>query len=53
MGPVQRQNLGETLLAANLIDDVQMQIALAEERQTGEKVLRTLEVHEAIQGTER
>jgi hypothetical protein len=37
-----RQNLGEMLLAANLIDDVQMQIALAEQRQTGKRFGSTL-----------
>jgi Type II secretion system (T2SS), protein E, N-terminal domain len=39
---VHRQNLGEMLMAANLIDDVQMQIALAEQRQTGKKFGSTL-----------
>jgi type II secretion system (T2SS) protein E len=39
---VQRQNLGEMLLAANLIDEVQMQIALAEQRQTGKRFGSTL-----------
>lgn len=37
-----RQNLGEMLLAANLIDEVQMQIALAEQRQTGKRFGSTL-----------
>ena len=32
-----RQNLGEMLIAANLIDEVQMQIALAEQRQSGKR----------------
>ena len=36
------QNLGEMLLAANLIDEVQMQIALAEQRQTGRRFGSTL-----------
>ncbi|HUP45195.1 MAG TPA: hypothetical protein VM779_06750 [Thermoanaerobaculia bacterium] len=39
---MQRQNLGEMLLAANLIDEVQMQIALAEQRQTGKRFGSTL-----------
>ena len=39
---MQRQNLGEMLLAANLIDEVQMQIALAEQRQTGRRFGSTL-----------
>jgi hypothetical protein len=39
---VHRQNLGEMLLAANLIDEVQMQIALAEQRQTGKRFGSTL-----------
>jgi len=34
MSSVHRQNLGDMLVAANLIDEVQMQIALAEQRQT-------------------
>ena len=42
MCAVHRQNLGEMLLAANLIDDVQMQIALAEQRQTGKRFGSTL-----------
>ncbi|HSP13834.1 MAG TPA: hypothetical protein VLV78_03670 [Thermoanaerobaculia bacterium] len=42
MSPVHRQNLGEMLLAANLIDEVQMQIALAEQRQTGRRFGSTL-----------
>ena len=37
-----RQNLGEMLLAANLIDQVQMQIALAEQRRTGKRFGSTL-----------
>jgi len=37
-----RQNLGEMLIAANLIDEVQMQIALAEQRQTGNRFGSTL-----------
>lgn len=37
-----RQNLGEMLIAANLIDEVQMQIALAEQRQTGKRFGSTL-----------
>ncbi len=37
-----RQNLGEMLLAANLIDEVQMSIALAEQRQTGKRFGSTL-----------
>ena len=39
---MQRQNLGDMLLAANLIDEVQMQIALAEQRQTGRRFGSTL-----------
>jgi hypothetical protein len=39
---MQRQNLGDMLLAANLIDEVQMQIALAEQRQTGKRFGSTL-----------
>jgi len=39
---MQRQNLGEMLVAANLIDDVQMQIALAEQRQGGKRFGSTL-----------
>lgn len=42
MSAVHRQNLGEMLLAANLIDEVQMQIALAEQRQTGRRFGSTL-----------
>ncbi len=42
MCPVHRQNLGDMLLAANLIDEVQMQIALAEQRQTGKRFGSTL-----------
>ena len=37
-----RQNLGEMLLAANLIDEVQMQIALAEQKHTGRRFGSTL-----------
>jgi hypothetical protein len=37
-----RQNLGEMLVAANLIDEVQMQIALAEQKQTGNRFGSTL-----------
>ena len=37
-----RQNLGDMLLAANLIDEVQMQIALAEQRQSGKRFGSTL-----------
>lgn len=37
-----RQNLGDMLLAANLIDEVQMQVALAEQRQTGKRFGSTL-----------
>ena len=36
------QNLGEMLIAANLIDEVQMQIALAEQKQTGNRFGSTL-----------
>ncbi len=39
---VHRQNLGDMLLDANLIDEVQMQIALAEQRQTGRRFGSTL-----------
>lgn len=39
---MQRQNLGDMLLAANLIDEVQMQIALAEQRQNGKRFGSTL-----------
>lgn len=39
---MQRQNLGEMLVAANLIDEVQMQIALAEQKQTGKRFGSTL-----------
>ncbi len=42
MCAVHRQNLGEMLLAANLIDEVQMQVALAEQRQTGKRFGSTL-----------
>src|SRR5260370_35039157 len=37
-----RQNLGDMLMAANLIDAVQMQVALAEQRQTGKRFGSTL-----------
>ena len=37
-----RQNLGEMLVAANLIDEVQMQIALAEQKRTGKRFGSTL-----------
>lgn len=37
-----RQNLGEMLVAANLIDEVQMQIALAEQKQSGKRFGSTL-----------
>jgi type IV pilus assembly protein PilB len=37
-----RQNLGDMLLAANLIDEVQMQVALAEQRQGGKRFGSTL-----------
>ena len=37
-----RRNLGEMLVAANLIDEVQMQIALAEQKQTGKRFGSTL-----------
>jgi type IV pilus assembly protein PilB len=37
-----RQNLGDMLLAANLIDEVQMQIALAEQKQNGKRFGSTL-----------
>ena len=37
-----RQNLGEMLIAANLIDEVQMQIALSEQKQTGQRFGSTL-----------
>lgn len=39
---VQRRNLGEMLLAANLIDEVQMEIALAEQAVTKKKFGSTL-----------
>ena len=39
---MQRQNLGEMLVAANLIDEVQMQIALSEQKQTGKRFGSTL-----------
>lgn len=37
-----RQNLGDMLVAANLIDEVQMQIALSEQRRTGKRFGSTL-----------
>jgi hypothetical protein len=37
-----RQNLGEMLIAARLIDEVQMQIALAEQKRTGRRFGSTL-----------
>src|SRR5829696_6419918 len=37
-----RQNLGEMLIAANLIDEVQMQVALAEQRGSGKRFGSTL-----------
>ena len=37
-----RQNLGDMLIAANLIDEVQMQVALAEQRRTGRRFGSTL-----------
>ncbi len=37
-----RQNLGDMLLAANLIDEVQMQIALAEQKTSGKRFGSTL-----------
>jgi len=39
---MQRQNLGDMLIAANLIDEVQMQIALAEQKHTGRRFGSTL-----------
>jgi len=42
MSLVHRQNLGDMLLAANLIDEVQMQIALAEQKQNGKRFGSTL-----------
>src|SRR3982751_288981 len=42
MAPMRKQNLGDMLIAANLIDEVQMQIALAEQRQTGKRFGSTL-----------
>lgn len=40
--PVHRQNLGAMLVAANLIDEVQMQIALSEQKRTGRRFGSTL-----------
>src|SRR5437763_9333611 len=37
-----KQSLGQMLVAANLINEVQMQIALAEQRQTGKRFGSTL-----------
>ena len=37
-----KQTLGDMLLAANLIDEVQMQIALAEQKRTGRRFGSTL-----------
>ncbi|HEX8254685.1 MAG TPA: hypothetical protein VF846_16195, partial [Thermoanaerobaculia bacterium] len=37
-----RQNLGEMLIAANLIDEVQMEVALAGQKQTGKRFGSTL-----------
>jgi len=37
-----KQSLGQMLVSANLIDEVQMQIALAEQRQTGKRFGSTL-----------
>ncbi|HKR65390.1 MAG TPA: hypothetical protein VJZ00_16780 [Thermoanaerobaculia bacterium] len=37
-----RQNLGDMLIAANLIDEVQMRIALEEQKQTGKRFGSTL-----------
>ena len=37
-----RQNLGDMLVAANLIDELQMQIALAEQKETGKRFGSTL-----------
>lgn len=37
-----RQNLGDMLVAANLIDEVQMRIALAEQKETGKRFGSTL-----------
>jgi len=39
---MEKKNLGEMLLAANLIDEVQMQIALSEQRRTGRRFGSTL-----------
>lgn len=39
---MQRKNLGEMLIAANLIDEVQIQIALAEQKGTGKRFGSTL-----------
>ena len=42
MPRMHRQNLGEMLIAANLIDEVQMQVALAEQKQSGKRFGSTL-----------
>jgi MSHA biogenesis protein MshE len=39
---MQRRNLGDMLIAANLIDEVQMEIALAEQKQSGRRFGSTL-----------
>lgn len=39
---MQRRNLGEMLVASNLIDEVQMQVALSEQRRTGKRFGSTL-----------
>jgi hypothetical protein len=39
---VQKKNLGEMLVAANLIDEVQMHVALEEQRQSGKRFGSTL-----------
>ena len=40
--PVHRQNLGAMLVASNLIDEEQMQIALSEQKRTGKRFGSTL-----------
>lgn len=40
--PMHRQNLGDMLLAANLIDEVQMQIAVSEQQRLGKRFGSTL-----------
>ena len=42
MRSVEKRNLGEMLLAANLIDEVQMRVALVEQKRTGKKFGSTL-----------